>query len=65
MAGGDKFMKPSERGKRNPLSNETGPSNNGPIVNPPRMAAIGGFKTDKRGFNKNTITIRKPGGMNG
>jgi hypothetical protein len=65
MAGGDKFMKPGERGKRNPLSNDTGPSNNGPIVNPPRMAAIGGFKSDKKGMAKNTMRIHKPGGMNG
>lgn len=59
MAGGDKFMKPSERGKRDPLSNE---KMNGRISNPPRFAELGGLKNKTRGFNKNNMTINKPGG---
>lgn len=58
MAGGDKWMKPSERGKRDPVSNE---KQNGRITNPPRFAEIGGFKNRNKGFHANNMKIIKPG----
>ena len=55
MAG---LNKPSSRGIRSPTSNE---KNNGQIVNPPRMAEMGGFTSTRKGFAKNNMTIKKPG----
>jgi hypothetical protein len=59
--GGNGYLKPSSRGKRDPLSNA---KNNGRIVNPPRMAELGGLSSvrKKGAMRKNELTIRKPGG---
>jgi hypothetical protein len=59
MSGGDRLFKPSERGRRDPVSDA---QENGPIVNPPRYAKIGGFKSASKGVAKNDMSIRKPGG---
>lgn len=55
------FLKPKQTGIRDPLSNA---QTNGRIMNPPRMAQLGGLSsTKKRGaMTKNALTIRKPGG---
>lgn len=54
------YLKPSSRGKRDPLDNTR---QNGRIVNPPRMAQLGGLSsTRKRGaMTTNDMRIRKPG----
>lgn len=54
------FLKPSSTGKRDPLSNA---KNNGRIVNPPRMAALGGLSSVRKGgaMSKNELSIKKPG----
>ena len=54
------YLKPSSRGRREALDNGR---INGRIVNPPRMAALGGLKSVKRrgAMEKNNLSIRKPG----
>lgn len=54
------FLKPSGRGRRDALSNA---KNNGRIVNPPRMAALGGLSSvrKKGAMSKNALGIKKPG----
>lgn len=59
MSGGDRLFKPSERGRRDPVSDA---QDNGQIKNPPRFAKIGGFKSAAKGVKKNDMNIRKPGG---
>lgn len=51
-------------GLRSPTSPGTGPDQHGRIVNPPRMAALGGLdKTHKAsGHFRNAMKIVKPGG---
>lgn len=34
---------------------------NGPIVNPPRYAKLGGLSSAGKAMEKNSMTIRKPG----
>lgn len=54
------FLKPSSRGRREALDNGR---NNGRIVNPPRMAALGGLSSPKKkgAMARNELKIRKPG----
>jgi len=54
------FLKPSSRGRRGETDNAR---NNGRVVNPPRMAQLGGLSSvKKRGaMSKNELSIRKPG----
>lgn len=54
------FLKPSARGKRDPLSNG---KSNGRIMNPPRMAEYGGLSSVKKkgAMTKNSLSIKKPG----
>lgn len=54
------YLKPSSKGKRGELDNAR---NNGRVVNPPRMAELGGLSSPrKRGaMVKNEMSIRKPG----
>lgn len=60
MADNTTYLKPSGKGRRDALSNAR---DNGRIVNPPRMAELGGLKSvKKRGaMSKNSLGIRKPG----
>jgi hypothetical protein len=60
MSGKD-WMKPTERGKRDPLSND---KTNGAFENPPRYAELGGFKSSRIGHHRNKMTVRRPGGTN-
>lgn len=55
-----KFLEPSSRGFRNPMANE---KVNGNIVNPPRMAEMGGLSSVRKSgaTSKNSMTIRNPG----
>lgn len=52
------LFKPSEKGKRDPVSNT---QQNGRITNPPRFAQMGGFRSARRGMEKNQMGIKKPG----
>lgn len=54
------YLKPSSRGKRDPLSNNRG---NGRIVNVPRMAELGGLSSVKKkgAMTSNDLKLRKPG----
>lgn len=56
-----KYLEPNSRGFREPTSNE---KVNGNVVNPPRMAEIGGLSTTRKShaMAKNSMTIRSPGG---
>lgn len=58
MSGGDRLFKPSERGIRDPLSNN---QQNMRIVNPPRFPVLGGFTGRTKGFFKNLLGIMRPG----
>jgi hypothetical protein len=55
-----KYLEPSSRGFRQPTSNE---KMNGNIVNPPRMAEMGGLSSPRKSgaMAKNSMTIRPPG----
>lgn len=55
---GNRLFYPTERGKRDPLSNE---QQNGTVTNPPRYAQLGGLKSARRGVSRNMMTIKKPG----
>lgn len=55
---GERLFRPSERGRRDPLSNQ---KQNGRVANPPRMSEIGGLDRSSKGFNRNDKTIQKPG----
>jgi len=59
---GKDWQKPSERGKRDPLTNE---KTNGAMANPPRFAELGGLKNANKGAKRNNMTVRRPGGTNG
>lgn len=54
------YLKPSSKGIRGALENG---KMNGRIMNPPRMAALGGLKSPKRkgAMEQNSLKIRKPG----
>ncbi len=54
------YLKPSSKGKRGELDNGR---NNGRIVNPPLMAALGGLASvrKKGAMNKNSLGLKKPG----
>ena len=54
------YLKPSSKGKRDILSNAR---ENGRIVNPPRMAQLGGLSTPRKSgaMSRNDLKIRKPG----
>ena len=54
------YLKPSSKGKRDPLSNA---QNNGRIVNPPRMADLGGLSSVRKSgsMKKNGLMLKKPG----
>lgn len=54
------YLKPSSKGKRDPLSNS---KNNGRIINPPRMAELGGLSSPKKSgaMSKNNLGLKKPG----
>ena len=54
------YLKPSSRGRREALDNSR---MNGRIVNPPRMAELGGLSSPKRrgAMAANNLKIRKPG----
>ncbi len=58
MSGGDRLFRPSERGRRDPISNE---KQNGRITNPPRYPEIGGMSSSRKSITKNNMTIRRPG----
>lgn len=55
-----KFLEPSSKGFRNPMANE---KVNGNIVNPPRMAEMGGLSSARKSgaMAKNSMAIRNPG----
>jgi hypothetical protein len=59
MSGGDRLFKPSERGRRDPVSDA---QENGPIVNPPRYAKIGGFKSASQGRREERHVDSQAGG---
>ena len=57
---GDKLFHPKNAPIRNPLSDK---KENGRVVNPPRMAHIGGMSTTSKGSGfGNGLKIKKPGG---
>lgn len=43
---------------RSPTSDQ---KEHGNIINPPRMAHIGGLSSTRKAVSKNSMTIRKPG----
>jgi hypothetical protein len=55
-----KYLEPSPKGMRQPLDDNR---MNGPVVNIPRMAHLGGLDKIKEtyGLYKNNMTIVKPG----
>lgn len=57
---GNGYLKPSSKGKRGELDNARG---NGRIVNPPRMAQLGGLTSPRKkgAMMKNNLAIKKPG----
>lgn len=54
------YLKPSSRGRREALDNGR---MNGRVINPPRMAALGGLSSPKKkgALTTNNLKIRKPG----
>lgn len=60
MAADRGYLKPSSRGRREALDNGR---MNGRVVNPPRMAALGGLSSPRKkgAMTKNNLSIRKPG----
>ncbi len=54
------YLKPSSKGIREPLSNA---KMNGRVMNPPRMAQLGGLTSAKRkgAMEVNSLKIKKPG----
>ena len=54
------YLKPSSKGIREPLSNA---QMNGRVMNPPRMAALGGLKSPKKkgAMQQNSLKIKRPG----
>lgn len=54
------YLKPSSRGRREALDNGR---MNGRVVNPPRMAQLGGLSSPKKkgAMTKNNLSIKKPG----
>lgn len=60
MAKDNGYLKPSSKGKRDVLDNGR---MNGRIVNPPRMAQLGGLSSPRKktAMTKNNLSIRKPG----
>lgn len=62
MAGGDRLFRPSEKGRRDPVSNE---QQNGRITNPPRYPEIGGMSSSGKSVKKNNMSIRRPGDTSG
>ncbi len=53
------FLKPSAKGRRDELSNA---KENGRIMNPPRMAALGGLKSanQSNAMRRNDLKIKRP-----
>lgn len=54
-----RFLEPSTTGLRKPTDSG---KENGQVINPPRYAQMGGLDKPSRIAEKNTLTIRKPGG---
>jgi hypothetical protein len=54
----DMFRPTADSARRDPISNA---QQNGNIVNPPRMAELGGFSSVNRGIKKNSMGIVRPG----
>lgn len=54
------YLKPSSRGRREALDNGR---MNGRVINPPRMAQLGGLSSPRKkgAMEKNNLSIRKPG----
>lgn len=54
------YLKPKSSGIREPLSNA---QMNGRVMNPPRMAQLGGLSSPKKkgAMTKNSLSIRRPG----
>ena len=54
------YLKPSSKGTRDPISNA---KTNGRIMNPPRMAELGGLSSARKSgaMSKNMLVIKKPG----
>ena len=54
------YLKPSSRGRREALDNGR---MNGRVVNPPRMAQLGGLSSPRKkgAMTANNLKIRKPG----
>ena len=54
------YLKPSSKGRREPLDNSR---DNGRVINPPRMAQLGGLSSPRKkgAMAKNNLRIRKPG----
>lgn len=54
------YLKPKSTGIREPLSNA---QMNGRVMNPPRMAQLGGLTSAKKkgATTKNSLSIRRPG----
>lgn len=56
---GDRLFPPSEKGRRNPTSNQ---KVNGNIHNPPRFPEMGGFESSRgHGVHKNPYKITPTG----
>lgn len=54
------YLKPSSRGRRDALDNSR---ENGRVINPPRMAQLGGLTSPRKkgAMTKNNLRIKKPG----
>lgn len=60
MAADRSYLKPSSRGRREILDNARG---NNRVVNPPRMAQLGGLSSPRKrgGMTSNNLKIKAPG----
>jgi hypothetical protein len=57
MAGNGGLGTPKSRGIRQPTDNK---KENGKMINPPRMAQIGGFSSTGKGMKSNNLKITPP-----
>ena len=55
-----RYLEPSSKGRRGELDNSR---TNGRVVNPPRMAQLGGLTSPRKSgaMTKNAMSIKKPG----
>ena len=56
------YLSPSQGAGLRPLRNSTGPERHGEMVNPPRMAKMGGFtRGSKAQLQEGKLKVKRPG----